>query len=496
MGIVDQVLALSWNLHAFTVFDRKRQIVRITFDEVDSPYPFVASLPQSDTERILAQRFTVYGGTIERGATLQGITHGPDSVDASIVHSNGTEEQFTCKWLVGCDGARSAVRHLLKIPFDGGEYREDYVLADVEYETSLDTTEQYLFSGEQGVVGFHAFSANRARIFADLGTSQHASHSGDECPTDETKPELPTLEKLQTLMDERGPGTLRLPTLHWLSMHHIHRRQVKSYRQGRVFLSGDAAHLHSPASGQGMNTGIQDAYNLAWKLALVEQAVAHMALLDSYSPERHAVGQGVLTMTDFFSRINTVRNPLAQRIRNIVGPILAKQEVILHCYRNAVTELSPNYRRSPAVAEHKSWFEFSPCPHAGDRAPDGHFYEPGSAKQARLFDLFRHPQHQLLLFAGLETNDKGLNHVIEIAKFTIANYASQINVHLLAVDQKLWMNREVSGSTYTDSDLATHKKYGAKTDCLYLIRPDGYIGFRSMPADKDSFSQYLQTIFL
>ena len=139
----------------------------------------------------------------------------------------------------------------------------------------------------------------------------------------------------------------------WLAAFRLHRRQVDNYRHDRVFLAGDAAHIHSPAGGQGMNTGIQDAINLAWKLALVQQGHGNNALLESYNQERHAVGLSVLKLSDFLTRVNTTRNHIAQDVRNKIAPILAGQELIQQRMRDGVAELAINYRKSAIVAEHK-----------------------------------------------------------------------------------------------------------------------------------------------
>jgi hypothetical protein len=290
---------------------------------------------------------------------------------------------------------------------------------------------------------------------------------------------------------------------------------VNSYRHGRVFLAGDAAHIHSPAGGQGMNTGMQDAINLAWKLALVVNGAADDSLLDSYQIERHAVGQAVLKLSDFLTKVNTMRNPVALHVRNKIAPILAGQEVIQERMRNDVSELAISYRTSPIVAEHKlslvhakaighstndrpelgEWFDFDRGPRGGDRAPDAHLSN-AERKPVRLFECLRGPEHHLLLFMGARSSIAGNNTLSEMAGFIIDKFGRLIKVHTIAHDGFAAQSSQSEGSYLIDTDLSMHHKYGASSECLYLIRPDGYIGYRSLPADKLALDEYLSKIFV
>ncbi len=471
LGIADRVVALGQPLSAFNVFDRKKHTVRMTFGELDSRYPYVLSLPQSDTERVLAEDFEARGGVIEREVSLEGLTQGVDGVTASLRHADGHTEEYTCPWLAGCDGSHSSVRHALGLPFEGAKYPEYYVLADVEFETTLDTTEFYIFSDGDKLAGFHTFSPVGARIFADIELP----------PSEREKPQV-TLEQLQANIDSRGPGNIRLTKLNWLSTFFCHMRQTQTYRAGRVFLAGDSAHVHSPAGGQGMNMGIQDAFNLAWKLALVERGLSPDSLLDSYTPERHDLGKSILRMTDFFQRINTMHNPLLQEIRGSLGPVLSRNEIIRHRYRRAVAGLSQHYRKSPAVAA-------SPGrhggPHAGERAPDGILFDPVRQASVRLFELLREPTHHLVLFAATSGDAPEFHAVTSLVR---EKYSGMINEILVSPGG--------AGTThFVDADLALHRLYHAQRPAFFLIRPDGYIGYAGTPVQMEHFARYLKTLF-
>jgi hypothetical protein len=292
---------------------------------------------------------------------------------------------------------------------------------------------------------------------------------------------------VQRLVDARGPGALTVSDPVWLAGFRIHERMVAEYRRGRVFLAGDAAHIHSPAGGQGMNTGMQDAYNLAWKLALVHRGRATDALLDSYSQERSKVGEQVLRNAGIMTTAATLRNPLAQSFRDALYHMFGSLGVVQRRVSDTLSELSINYRHGPISGEHRSamahaWLLGGGAA-AGDRAPDVPLIDVASGKTVRLFDLLRGTGHVLLLFAGVDA----ASDVAPLAAIQDAigsRCQGLLTAYIIAAQR-------VAGVTLVDPDLALHKRYGAGMRTLYLIRPDGYVGFRSQPADGDALLAHL-----
>jgi 2-polyprenyl-6-methoxyphenol hydroxylase-like FAD-dependent oxidoreductase len=311
-------------------------IGRVTMESVRSPYPYGLMLPQSDTERLLEQRLGGQGVTVERRVELVTFMQREDGVEAVLRHADGREETVSAAWLVGCDGAHSAVRHTLGAPFTGEAIDSDWILADVHMTGyPYPDSEAAVYWHHDGAFVIFPISPGRYRVIADRPPSG-AEH-----------PPAPTLEEAQAIIDRRGPPGLKAFDPMWLAGFRINGRKVSEYRWGRVFLAGDAAHIHSPAGGQGMNTGMQDAFNLAWKLALVVRGTCCEQLLDSYSPERSRVGDKVLETAERLTAIGTMRNPVAQAVRNLVGHVAFGLAPVQHALADNMTEVTIGYPESP-----------------------------------------------------------------------------------------------------------------------------------------------------
>jgi 2-polyprenyl-6-methoxyphenol hydroxylase-like FAD-dependent oxidoreductase len=311
-------------------------IGRVSMETVHSPYPFGLMLPQSDTERLLEERLLRLGVSVERRVELTTFKSNADGIEAVLRHADGGEETVSADWLIGCDGAHSAVRHGLNEPFSGETMNSDWMLADLHMTGyPYPDSEASVYWHQDGAFVIFPISPGRYRVLADLPATS-AAH-----------PPTPTLEEVQAIIDRRGPGGLKAFDPIWLAGFRINGRKVSSYRWGRVFLAGDAAHVHSPAGGQGMNTGMQDAFNLAWKLALVVREKCDEHLLDSYSPERSTVGDEVLKSASRLTEIGTTKSPALQMLRNTVSHVMFGLKPVQHAFADNMTEVSIGYPKSP-----------------------------------------------------------------------------------------------------------------------------------------------------
>ncbi len=365
----------GFKVQAVNIVAHDKILGRPTMDAVDSQYKFGLMLPQSQTERLLEERLASLGIPVERQVELLSFKADPAGVDAVLRHADGRQEQIHTDWLLGCDGAHSAVRHGVGATFAGETMNADFVLADAHLSSyPYPETEVSVFWHRDGVLVLFPITPGRFRVIADL------PFTGGE------KPPTPTLEDVQRILDQRGTSGMKLSDPIWLAGFRINGRKVANYRWGRAFLLGDAAHVHSPAGGQGMNTGMQDAFNLAWKLALVVHGHAPEALLDSFSPERSAVGDEVLQNAGRLTAIATIRNPVAQTIRNAVARLVLGIAHVRHAIADQMTEVTIGYPHSPLNGP-----GLSHHPHAGERIAPIAGQTPIGAGDRPLFALFAEP---------------------------------------------------------------------------------------------------------
>ncbi|MGW4894826.1 FAD-dependent monooxygenase [Kitasatospora sp. NPDC004240] len=352
------------------------------------PYGF-AALPQYATERLLEEYVAGLGTRIERGTELLSFTQDEDAVTARLATADGGGEEVRARYLIGCDGAHSLVRKGLGLRFEGGAFAEEYMLADVEADWDLPSgygvrsTRRAVDGGADDVLVCIPLPGGRYRmsmlVAPELST---AGATGDGVAHGLEGGRRPELSHVQAVVDRLGPEPATVSDLRWSSVFRISHRIVDRYGEGRVFVAGDAAHIHPPTGAQGMNTGIQDAANLAWKLALVVRGVAGPALLTSYDAERRPVGEEVVGRTVRHSVHGYEGDP------DDPDTLLRREAQLLVGYRGGPLAGPPH---GPADA-----------PQPGDRAPDcAGLSTPLAAYPLRLLDVLRgRPGHVLLLYAA------------------------------------------------------------------------------------------------
>jgi 2-polyprenyl-6-methoxyphenol hydroxylase-like FAD-dependent oxidoreductase len=354
LGISQSLLASGNQAVQMRLHFGRRVVAARLFDlgVEDTAYPFLLFLSQAETERVLNQHLADRGVKVERGVELTSFTSQADHLVCTLRHhGDGRSQQVRVSYMVGCDGAHSTVRHLAGIGFAGGAYPQAFVLGDLEADGDLEPGAVHVYLGADGMLFF--FPLGIPATWRLLGMQPPGSANGSSHGQWE-QAEV-SLEELQAVSDAYTGGTVRLRDPVWLTRFQLHHRQATRYRSGRVFLAGDAAHVHSPAGAQGMNTGIQDAWNLGWKLAMVTRGVADPSLLDTYHLERWPIGRFVLRFTDRAFTIATSTNPLVSMLRRRIAPLLAP--LVLRWGRGralgfrAISQLGVRYRRSPAVGE-------------------------------------------------------------------------------------------------------------------------------------------------
>lgn len=456
MRVVDDFQAAGQRITGARMYGDHGLIAQIELESVDTRYNFILGVPQDETERILAEHVARHDVRVERNTELVELTAHASSVSARL-RSGDRVEEVEADWVLGCDGAHSAVREQLAIPFSGSTYPEHFVLADLKVEGDLDPAFGQVWLHEAGALAFFPLPQDRYRlVVANSPADWH---------------DKPSLAQCQALVDARGPGSIRLSDLRWSAVFRIHRREAARFRQERVFLLGDAAHIHSPIGGQGMNMGIQDAFNLAWKLSLVIMDAGDPKLLDSYEAERKPVDEAVIRQTDRATRLVSLHGTVTRFIRDHLMSLVTRLPTVAERLGEALSGIAVNYRHSPIVEEHASGLA---GPAAGDRAPDAPLVKANGGVPLRLYDLFAEHRHVLLLLGNAEAWQSAL-----------PRYPDRVlAVHLIAATGS-------QGGQLIDREGAVAGRYGS-VPAAYLIRPDGYLGFRCRASEhSEHLPRYL-----
>jgi 2-polyprenyl-6-methoxyphenol hydroxylase-like FAD-dependent oxidoreductase len=511
LGFTETLIRDGFILRGSNVYAQGKRIVHLAFDEIDSPYKFVLSVPQSVTEFVLADNLACAEVKIERSCELVAFIQQDDRVVATLRRTTegGAVEEFThkSKYIVGCDGAHSTVRHLLGLSFDGAQYADGFGAADVSIKCDLKADEMHAYFSDEGGLLIIPFGGDRYRIIFE---AEDASKMG---PDDKLQ-----LQKVIDVVNHRAGKGFTVSDPSWLSWFKIHRRCAATYQKGRAFLVGDAGHVHSPVGGVGMNTGMQDALNLGWKLGIASRGLGDAHLLDTYSEERHAVGMAVLKGTDLATKVVTLRSPVAKAVRNALMSFMAAQEVVQQRITKEGSLTGVNYRgmtlsdeslrpqmesmgRSLFPQPFKklsgempglgSWMDFTDAPRAGDFAPDGELDDDGF----RLSHHIGSPRFKLLLFDGYDPSDAGYVKMYDIEYKVASRFCDLIDIYVVVPFVEGYRTLPNYASVIYDDQKYLHEYYGASSECLYLIRPDGYIGYRCQPAAYEGLEQYLQRIF-
>jgi len=357
LDLADEVVERGHKTPTVNLWVKSAKAARVRFETVGAgltPYPFLFIFPQDQHERLLIERLECLGIRVERGTELTGFDDHGDRVTGRLRHLDGNEEVCEAAYIAGCDGARSVVRETMGTGFPGGTYRQVFYVADVEAAGPAIDGALHIDLDEADFLGvFPLAGEGRARL---IGTVR------DERAD---RPETLRFEDVSGRAIENLKVQVR--KVNWFSTYHVHHRVTEHFRKGRAFLLGDAAHIHSPAGGQGMNTGIGDAINLAWKLAEVLAGRAPDGLLDSYEAERIGFARRLVATTDRVFSLATAEGPVAKVLRTRLAPLLIPRVLGVEATREyvfrTVSQITLNYRGGPLSVGRAGDI------HGGDRLP-------------------------------------------------------------------------------------------------------------------------------
>jgi 2-polyprenyl-6-methoxyphenol hydroxylase-like FAD-dependent oxidoreductase len=442
-GVTDELVACGNPAMQLRMHLPHRVVPMRLFDIglADTAYPFLLFLSQAETESVLAEHLRGQDVDVERGTELDRLERTGSSVTCRLRRGDGIEESVAARYVVGCDGAHSTVRAQADIGFEGYAYPQTFLLADLEVD-GLEPGAVHTYMTGAGMLFFFPLGSPATWRMLAMRTPGAPDTEVD-------------LGLLQEITDRYTSDRLALRDPVWMTDFRLHNRGVASYRSGPFFLAGDAAHIHSPAGAQGMNTGIQDALNLGWKLALVCRGRAPEELLETYEAERAPVGSSVLRFTDRAFTIGTSSNPVIRFARTRLAPRLAPLALRAAGPRGrvfrAVSELGIHYRRSPVTTVGPR------TPRRGPRAGD------------RLPDLPR----------GLQARTAGPGWHL-----------------LLSGPPALWPNERLASALRGRDGLISVHRLGGESpwpNAVHgLLRPDGYLGYVAAGTHLEGLRAYLE----
>jgi 2-polyprenyl-6-methoxyphenol hydroxylase-like FAD-dependent oxidoreductase len=441
LDLADTVVEKGLKVPAVNLWVRGKKRARVSFENVGAdltPYPFLHIFPQDEHERLLIARLAAMGVSVERQTELAGYSDDGARVVARMRGPSGQEELCEADYIAGCDGARSAVRQTMGTGFPGGTYRQIFYVADVEASGAAINRELGVDLDEADFLAvFPLAGEGRARLIGTV-RDDRADHA-DTLSFEDVSGRA--IQKLK----------LNVKKVNWFSTYHVHHRVTEHFRKGRAFLLGDAAHIHSPAGGQGMNTGIGDAINLAWKLKAVLEGCASDSLLDSYEAERLPFARRLVSTTDRAFTLATAEGRFADFIRTRVVPVVLPAAVRFDAWRRwmflTVSQISINYRAGPLSSGKAGDV------HGGDRLPwvaaDGiDNYVPLSAMAWQV-------------------------HVYGSASADLVSWCTRHDVPL-----------------HTFAWRQDHGNAGLVRDALYLLRPDTYVALACASSDLVVLDRY------
>ena len=499
LGLADEMLNRGALVSTARMYKDGDAKVELRLDEMhrpDTPYPFILVVPQRETEAILNEELHRLGVSVERSVEITGFTQDDLRVTAHTRDADGTEREVHASYLVGGDGAHSIVRKVLDLRFEGAAYPQDFLLADCRVEGLPHPGDFGIFLHETDFAVYLPLPDGKGmgRIITQRpgqpGNSNETvdKQGGKDVP-------LPLVEEAfrkATQMDV---------TLHdsiWTSLYRVHHRGVDRYGKGRAFVAGDAAHIHSPAGGQGMNTGLQDAANLAWKLvlALRQPGGASTRLLDTYHDERWPVGQRVLKVTDEMFSTMTTQSGWIATVRNAVMPrvagLLSHTDLAREFAFDFLSQLGIHYGPGASVLEetashgHGHFWKHGPA--CGHRAPNAAF-----ARHRDVFDLLAGYRFHVLALSREPLEGDGTKTLLDglagLPQPTGVGMETHVVAYGVAAGEKRILRAE---------SVEVFGAYGVDREtpqALYLVRPDGYVAWRADRFDLAGLADFLRERF-
>jgi 2-polyprenyl-6-methoxyphenol hydroxylase-like FAD-dependent oxidoreductase len=425
-----------------------------------SQFPFLLMLEQSIMEGLLQKFIRERGHIVERSVSFKSLIQEEEGITSLVVLADGVEQSIRTKYVFASDGAGSAIRNFLNISFKGKTYPKPIFILDCKGETNLPPGEISFAFTNSSIAGFFPLPGFRWRIDGTF-------------PREPGKPFIGNIEDIRKNISGWTRTNFALRDYEWYSVTHAHQKYARSIRIQNCFLAGDAAHVNTPVGAQGMNTGLQDSFNLAWKLAFVINGKAKPEILDSYSSERLGISKGFARYADTIFKLVTGNNVYLKFLRLFILKVLfrsffsyiEKRSFVRRKFFSSISQIGLQYRNSPLSYKIKERFSLNGAPAPGDRLPYCEF-----------------------LYQGRITNNY---EVLDISAFNLFLFANELSAEIKGIAEKY--NLAVVIIVFQAETKKIYKRFGINNTGYYLIRPDHYIALSSPSLKTHHLNKYLQT---
>lgn len=477
MGVAEEFIERGLPVCRFVLADHGKILNEIPVNQkIDSPYPTPIFLPQSQTEEILERHLESLGKKVERGVNFISLAQQEDHVFVELSNADGIHETLRIKYLAGCDGARSLIRHALPVQFEGETESLSFVLIDAKVEGDFPRDGMFTNWGNGYTVIFFPVKPGVFRMFTQR--------------RDRTNKMPPTLEEMQGYLSLVGLDHLRFYDPEWLSYFDINERVASRNRVDRIFLLGDAAHIHSPAGGQGMNTGMQDAFNLGWKMKFLTSGQGDPELIaESYFQERHPVAKTLVSETTKLLHIGVANTLLARIAKDFVAGVLFRLPFLQKIFCEKLSEMNIQYPMSGLLEHDPLRKSKNRKDQVGWRVYETWVTDCLTKKTVSLWKQFLHPGHTLLILAGDASSQEELSSIATLLD----------NKALLKTKTRaLVIAREdacaIPGIVFFDLKNQAHQRFGVTQPSWLLLRPDLYVAARGSLHEITALKNYFRKI--
>lgn len=476
MGIIDQVLPLGLPAKELQIMVKGQEVQQMPLSTVGASFtafPYLFVLEQSRNEELLYQYLQDKGGQVEWETSMVDFKVENNQAHVLVQKADGTQESIVANWIIAADGGRSPVRHALKIPFKGDTYQNVFYVVDTELKWDKNHQKLYMNLADNNFTAFFPITDERGTRFRLVGI---LPDQYNDVPQEDI-----SFEDIQQNIQELQQLDLEFGETYWFSVYKIHHRCIDRFREGPVFFAGDAAHVHSPAGGQGMNTGLQDAYNLAWKLALVIQEKSPESLLDSYHKERWSVANRLVNTTDRVFTSIVKRGTLINWFRLKVMPFLASRLMGIPTIQKRafriVSQTGISYTKSPISQQNIVLPD--QAPKAGERLPYLTVYNEQFQQQQNLYHRLGEAMFHLIVWQCQQDIDLAPS-TQKIKQYLTQQYPNLFQTHLIVEQHQ---------------NFSTFQQLQLQQSALFVVRPDNYIAYIGAVDDLDGLQGYLGTLF-